>query len=195
VAAIGDDLGIPVEVVDRVFARDDLAFQWFTAGSAEMSQSMAGLRDRWGELEPSLQLLLEYGAQVSLADYLAAQRIRYEVAAELEALVAGTGDRPPGVLITPTLNVTSWAPEGPMPDAAGSVTGDPAIAANTMELNMTGHPGVSVPIGTGPDGVPIGLQVAAPRFADALALGLAAALEQARPWPATAPAFSPFPQP
>ncbi len=195
VAALGDDLGIPVEVVDRVFSRDDLAFQWFTAGSAEMAQSMAGLRDRWGELEPSLQLLLEYGAQVSLADYLAAQRIRYEVAAELEALVAGTGDRPPGVLVTPTLNVTSWAPEGPMPDAAGSVTGDPAIAANTMELNMTGHPGVSVPIGAGPEGVPIGLQIAAPRFADALALGLAAALEQARPWPATAPAFTPFPQP
>ena len=82
-----------------------------------------------------------------------------------------------------------------MPDAAGSVTGDPVIAANTMELNMTGHPGVSVPIGAGPEGVPIGLQIAAPRFADALALGLAAALEQARPWPATAPAVSPFPQP
>jgi Asp-tRNA(Asn)/Glu-tRNA(Gln) amidotransferase A subunit family amidase len=195
VAAIGDDLGIAVEVVDRVFTRDDLAFQWFLAGSAELAQSLAAVRDRWDAFEPTLQLMLQVGEAVTLPDYLAAQRVRYQVAAELEELVAGTDDRPPGVLITPTLNVTSWAPEGPLPDTAGAVHDDPAIAVNTMELNMTGHPGVSVPMGIGPEGVPIGLQIAAPRFADALALGLAAALEQARPWPATAPGHDPFPQP
>ena len=36
------------------------------------------------------------------------------------------------------------------------------IAVNTVELNFTGHPGVSVPIGTAPEGVPIGLQIARP---------------------------------
>lgn len=195
VAALADDLGLRVEVVERVFDRDDLAFQWFVAGAAEMAQSMADCRDRWGELEPTLTMLLEFGAGVSLHDYLAAQRLRYQLAGQLEALLAGTGDDPPGVLVTPTANVTSWAPEGPLPEAAGSVTGDPSIAVNTMELNMTGHPGVSVPIGLGPEGVPIGLQVVAPRFADGLALGLAALLEQARPWPATAPGYEPFPLP
>jgi Asp-tRNA(Asn)/Glu-tRNA(Gln) amidotransferase A subunit family amidase len=49
-----------------------------------------------------------------------------------------------------------------------------------------------VPIGISAEGVPIGMQVAAPRFADRLALGLAAALEQAQPWPLAAPGFEPF---
>jgi aspartyl-tRNA(Asn)/glutamyl-tRNA(Gln) amidotransferase subunit A len=49
-----------------------------------------------------------------------------------------------------------------------------------------------VPIGTGPEGVPIGMQIVAPRFADRLALGLAAALETARPWPQSAPGYEPF---
>ena len=53
---------------------------------------------------------------------------------------------------------------------------------NTVEFNFTGQPAVSVPMGTSPEGVPIGLQVIAPRFEDHLALGLAAGLEQAQPW-------------
>ena len=104
--------------------------------------------------------------------------MRYDAAATLEALL-GTD----GVLLTPTCNVTSWAPTGPLPDAAGDVLGDPGIAVNTVEMNFTGHPAVSVPIGTASEGVPIGMQVIAPRFADRLALGLAAALETVRPWP------------
>ena len=99
------------------------------------------------------------------------------------------------MLVTPTCNVTSWAPTGPLPDAAGDVTGDPAIVVNTVELNFTGHPAVSVPIGTAPDGVPIGMQIVAPRFGDRLALGLAAELETARPWPSTAPGYETFPTP
>jgi Asp-tRNA(Asn)/Glu-tRNA(Gln) amidotransferase A subunit family amidase len=47
-------------------------------------------------------------------------------------------------------------------------------------------------MGVGPEGVPMGLQVIAPRFADALALGLAEGLERAQPWPACAPGFEPF---
>ena len=68
-----------------------------------------------------------------------------------------------------------------MPDSAGEVTGDPTIALNTPELNFTGHPAVSVPLGLDDAGVPFGLQVVAPRFADGLALGLAEALEARAP--------------
>ena len=39
----------------------------------------------------------------------------------------------------------------------------------------------------------MGLQIVAPRFRDDLALGLAAALEEARPWPQVAPGYEPFP--
>jgi Asp-tRNA(Asn)/Glu-tRNA(Gln) amidotransferase A subunit family amidase len=181
------DLGLPVARVDRISDKDDVPFSWFVAGGAELAESLAEHRDRWDEFEPGLVAMLQIGEQMSLPDYLGAQRARYVMSAAIEDLLADGA-----VLVTPTLNVTSWAPSGPLPDGAGTVSNDPSIAVNTMDFNYTGHPAVSVPMGIGPEGVPMGLQVVAPRFEDRLALGLAAALEQARPWPATAPGYEPF---
>jgi Asp-tRNA(Asn)/Glu-tRNA(Gln) amidotransferase A subunit family amidase len=187
VRVIQDDLRIPVTTVERAYDIDDLPFRWFMLGAAELAESLAEHRERWDDFEPGLAMMLHVGEGVSVAQYLAAQRARYAVGHAIETAL---GDD--AVLVTPTLNVTSWGPSGPLPDAAGSVTDDPSIAVNTMDLNYTGQPAVSVPMGLGPEGVPMGLQIVAPRFADRLALGLAAALEQARPWPATAPGFEPF---
>jgi aspartyl-tRNA(Asn)/glutamyl-tRNA(Gln) amidotransferase subunit A len=185
--AIEDDLGLPVDRVEQVFGEDALPMLWFTISSAELAQSMAWCEDRWDEFEPGLTRTLRFGARVTTSDYIAAQRVRFDAAATLEALLAGDA-----VLVTPTCNVTSWEPNGPLPTSAGTVTSDPVIAMNTVELNFTGHPGVSVPMGRSPEGVPIGLQIAAPRFGDRMALGLAAALESARPWPLSAPGYEPF---
>ena len=186
VAAIESDLGLPVTTVDSVFS-GDIATQWFIVAAAEVAQSLSSCAASWDTFEPGLATMLHIGAGVGLSDYIAAQRLRYDAAAALSSLL---GDDT--VLVVPTCNATSWAPEGPLPDAAGAVTGDPAIAVNTQEFNFTGHPAVSVPIGVAPDGVPIGMQIVAPRFVDRLALGLAAALEVARPWPLTAPDYTPF---
>jgi amidase/aspartyl-tRNA(Asn)/glutamyl-tRNA(Gln) amidotransferase subunit A len=48
------------------------------------------------------------------------------------------------------------------------------------------------PPGQDEAGVPFGLQIVAPRFADGLAPGLAAELERLRPWPTVAPGYEPF---
>ena len=69
---------------------------------------------------------------------------------------------------------------------------DAAIALNTPDLNFTGHPAVSVPLGRDAAGVPFGLQIVAPRFSDGLALGLAEVLERERPWPVVAEGYLPF---
>jgi aspartyl-tRNA(Asn)/glutamyl-tRNA(Gln) amidotransferase subunit A len=158
--------------------------------SAELAQSLAEHRERWSEFEPSLRAMVEIGDSVDAAAYLAAQRRRHDWGARIDE-VLGTD----AVLVLPTANVQSWPPEGPLPSAAGSVVDDPSIALNTPELNATGHPAVSVPVGLDDAGVPIGMQVVAPRFADGLALGVAAVLEEVRPWPTVAPGFEPFPTP
>jgi Asp-tRNA(Asn)/Glu-tRNA(Gln) amidotransferase A subunit family amidase len=47
----------------------------------------------------------------------------------------------------------------------------------------------------GPDGVPFGLEITAPRFRDGMALTAAAVWERANPWPSSAPGYEPFPSP
>jgi amidase len=53
--------------------------------------------------------------------------------------------------------------------------------------NIAGFPAAAVPIGTGPEGVPIAVQIVAPAGAEALILSVAAQLEQLRPWQRLAP--------
>ena len=51
----------------------------------------------------------------------------------------------------------------------------------TYTFNVTGQPAATVPCGM-VDGLPVGLQIAGRRGADALVLRAAATFEQARPW-------------
>ncbi len=59
--------------------------------------------------------------------------------------------------------------------------------AYTVPFNMSEQPAVSVPAGTTPEGLPIGLQIVGKRFDDRGVLRLAAAFERLRPalpaWP------------
>lgn len=53
----------------------------------------------------------------------------------------------------------------------------------TALQNITGEPAISLPLGMSKDGLPIGVQFAAPFGQDKVLLELAFELEQARPWP------------
>jgi Asp-tRNA(Asn)/Glu-tRNA(Gln) amidotransferase A subunit family amidase len=181
--------GFPVERVDPP-SDSSVGTAWFTMGSAELAQSLEDVRDQWEGFEPSLAFQVGFGAEVTASQYIALTRYRHEVSARFDHLLADDA-----VLLVPTCNAQSWAPEGPLPSSAGAVTDDPLIAVNTPDTNFTGHPTVNVPIGIDDAGVPFGLQVVAPRFLDGLALGLAEVLERERPWPAVAPGYDPYPVP
>jgi Asp-tRNA(Asn)/Glu-tRNA(Gln) amidotransferase A subunit family amidase len=49
-----------------------------------------------------------------------------------------------------------------------------------------------VPAGTSPNGVPFGIQITGPRFADDMVLAVGAAWQAASPWPLVAPGFTLF---
>jgi aspartyl-tRNA(Asn)/glutamyl-tRNA(Gln) amidotransferase subunit A len=63
----------------------------------------------------------------------------------------------------------------------GSKVDDPmAMYMNdvcTIPSNLAGHPAISVPFGTGDDGLPVGVQVLAPALSEALLFRVARAIE------------------
>ena len=175
--------------IERVDAPSDKStgMTWITISAAELTQSLRPFESQWGDLTDYVQQQVQFGALVTVEQYIAAQRARHDITARFDALFDEDT-----VLVVPTANSRAWPAVGPMATSAGSVVDDPAIALNTPELNVTGHPGVSVPMGYDNHKVPVGMQIIAGRFHDDLALGLAEHIEKIQPWPLIANGYSPF---
>ncbi len=81
------------------------------------------------------------------------------------------------MLLGPTTPTTAFA--------LGEKTGDPYAMylsdVCTVPSNLAGHPAVSVPFGTGGDGLPVGVQVLGPALAEGVVFRVAAALEAVAP--------------
>jgi aspartyl-tRNA(Asn)/glutamyl-tRNA(Gln) amidotransferase subunit A len=137
---------------------------------------------RADDVHPILRAMLAGTAGIGVRDFA-------EAALARDALVQALADVFDRVdlLLLPTTAVPAFAAEGPMPAVIDGRSVSPlASVALTSTFNLTGHPAVSVPAATA-DGAPIGLQIVGRRHDDLLVLAAAAALEDARPWPALAP--------
>jgi aspartyl-tRNA(Asn)/glutamyl-tRNA(Gln) amidotransferase subunit A len=81
------------------------------------------------------------------------------------------------LLLSPTTPTTAFP--------LGEKTADPLTMylndVCTIPSNLSGHPAVSVPFGTGEDGLPVGVQVLAPALEEARMFRAAAVLEEAAP--------------
>ena len=84
------------------------------------------------------------------------------------------------VLLAPTAPTTAFA--------VGAKTENPLAMylsdVCTIPSNLAGHPAISIPFGTGDDGLPVGVQVLAPALGEPDMFRVAAALEKAAPGPA-----------
>jgi aspartyl-tRNA(Asn)/glutamyl-tRNA(Gln) amidotransferase subunit A len=106
------------------------------------------------------------------AYYGQAQRVRTLVIRDFEAAYARFD-----VLLAATSPTTAFE--------LGAKTRDPLamymVDVCTIPANLTGHPAMSVPYGTGDDGLPVGVQLLAPALGEAVMFRAAAALEASRP--------------
>ncbi|HEX3622783.1 MAG TPA: Asp-tRNA(Asn)/Glu-tRNA(Gln) amidotransferase subunit GatA [Acidimicrobiales bacterium] len=103
------------------------------------------------------------------AYYGQAQRVRTLIIRDFEAAYAAYD-----LLLAPTSPSTAFA--------LGAKTADPLamyrVDVCTIPSNLAGHPAVSVPYGSGKDGMPVGVQLLAPALGEATMLRAAAVLER-----------------
>ncbi|HWF71953.1 MAG TPA: amidase family protein [Solirubrobacteraceae bacterium] len=89
-----------------------------------------------------------------------AQNLRLELRRQVAAAFAGAD-----LLITPTTPATAFAlADGPLDDAAMAARMNIEAVFNTCPLDLTGHPALTVPAGTGAHGLPVGLQLIGRHF-------------------------------
>ena len=118
---------------------------------------------------------LRAGQQISGAETGRARRNAVEIRREWVSLMSPTGQD--GIILTPT--TPTAAPEREGQDAIATVA---RLTTNTSPFNLTGLPALSIPCGFTKSGLPIGLQLAAAPWREALLLRAARAYEAATKW-------------
>lgn len=129
-----------------------------------------------GSYQPATRQTLQAAAKVSAADYVLASRellrLRREIGAaftEVDVLVTPTAPSPPRTIEEEVRRAES---EKLLPPELGC----------QWQFNVFGIPTISIPCGFTRSGMPIGLQIAGPRFGEEKVLTLAHAYQQVTDW-------------
>ena len=181
-AALLTELGHIVEPTRFRFSGEEMMdhfMSFWTQGPAELREAaIAQGKAPEAVLEPWTLGLAEMGAQRGDDEIQAA--IRYLTALGNEDSLFGRFDMLLSpVLSKPPIRIGEQSPLLPFEPLYDDVLG---YVSYTPVANVTGVPGMSVPLFWNDAGLPIGSQFLARRGEDELLLQLAFQLEQARPW-------------
>lgn len=134
------------------------------------------LRERPDAFGPVMRAELEKALRVPAVDYVDAQRDRLQIQAAFAALYERVDlvAWPAQPLVAPPLGTTAAVVDAP----GGQIPTIQAEIAATGPANLTGEPSIAVPCGFAA-GLPVGLNLQGPRFADALVLRAAMAYQAA----------------
>ena len=166
---------------------------WATIAAAEARREKDdNYEHRRDEMTERAAHFLEFGGRISADEYAEAQTERDRIRQAYVELYARTEA---DVLLTPTLGCEAFAHGTNHP----LTIGDEPISLLWMDwapflydANLTGAPALSLPIGFGDDGLPVGLQVQALPGRDGAVLAASETIEQVvgwRAWPPEPPAL------
>jgi aspartyl-tRNA(Asn)/glutamyl-tRNA(Gln) amidotransferase subunit A len=167
-------LGALVEQIGQIFPspRDALLTIW-GAGTAKLLASLPA--ERHHECDPGLIAASPKPGEISVVDYLNADAERTELGRRLGEFFQGYD-----LLVLPTQPVPA------LPN--GQDLNDPATERHWIDwspfsypFNMARLPAATVPCGLTSGGLPIGLQIVGPRYADHRVLRAARAFETTQP--------------
>ena len=169
---IFEELGARVEEKHPGFENPEPIFRahWFS-GAAFLVKSIAPEKRRF--IDPGLLEVAEQGAKVTAQELIAAQQQRVALGAHMNLFHEDYD-----LLLTPTLPVAAFDVGREYPEENQRWTDWTPF---TYPFNLTQQPAASIPCGLTRAGLPVGLHIMGPRYADALVLRAARAYEALRP--------------
>ena len=172
--------GAVVETVEEDVTAFEQTFLVFFQGglAARVGPHLPAFGDK---IARSLRESVERGARWSAVDWANALGQRTAMYRRVHALLQRFDFLLSPTISRPALPVDHdpFEPIAIGGETAGSVRG--AWYPYLWPFNLSGHPAVSLPCGWSADGLPIGLQIVGPWYADRRVLSLAAQLERERP--------------
>ena len=173
-----EELGARVEECSIPALNDSISISGTILLTEAAEIHLDNLRERADEFGADVRGRLEEGAMNPAVTYIAAQRARTEFNRAIAESMK-TYD----VLLAPTTAAPAPNIGEDIVEVGGQTEHKLALMPRlTRPHNICGIPTVSIPCGFSSDGLPIGMQLAARPFEDALALQVAYAYEQATDW-------------
>jgi len=167
------------EVVERDLAWPDPAPFANVLAAIGLASRLRGLEDRKSDIEPGILDILETVKRMPPNAFYDAYFERNRWCAYAFELFQHID-----FLVTPATASPPFELGRSYPETVDGKPGNPSTWSPFLRsFNITGQPAISVPAGRTRGGLPVGLQIVGPRFADADVLSAAAAFERARPWP------------
>jgi aspartyl-tRNA(Asn)/glutamyl-tRNA(Gln) amidotransferase subunit A len=172
--SVFEDLGAKVEERSPGFEDPAPLFMthWFS-GAAFLLRSIPKAKHEL--IDPGLREMAAQGEKVTVNDILDAQLKRGALGAHMNLF-----HRDYDLLATPTLSIPAFD--------AGKEVADRMLQSRwtdwtpfSFPFNLTQQPAASIPCGLTAAGLPVGLHLVGPKYADALVLRAARAFETARP--------------
>ncbi|MEU4396004.1 amidase [Kribbella sp. NPDC023855] len=179
-AALLEKAGASVEPIAPIVTRemlDGLERFWRVRSAYDISRLP---EDRQAKVLPEIRKWVSTASDLTPFDVMHGHSQMHALAVAVDTAFADYD-----FILSPVAPITAFAAELAYP------TADPLKPfehiAFTVPYNMSAHPATTVNCGFSTDGLPIGLQIAAPRFNDLAALRLAAYIDSVvpthRPWP------------
>ncbi len=180
--ALCADAGIELVDVDVELPRPGGA--WGLISSIDTAANhLDAARGRWDDITPVPRASLQGVDAINSEQLMRSLQRRFELLAAI-----GTVFDQVDLLLTPTTATTAFVAEGPPPfEIGGMKVGGMGSVPYTAPFNISGMPGVSIPVGLASDRLPVGLQAVGRRDDEVVVLACGAVAEAKRPWPKFAP--------